>query len=371
MSDSSSSEPDGAQSETGWSTGTKRLIGIGVTALVLVGLALPKMSDSTPSDEGDGGSGDAPMRVDATVLQPGTVTKQIRTNGTLRADESVELTAEAGGRITDIRFEEGNRVQKGDLLVQINDAELQAEKKRLEHELQLASDRAERQKRLLKEGGVSQEEYDATANEVEVLNAELSLVEAQLAKKTVRAPFGGVVGLREVSEGAYVSPQTAIATLQRIDPIKINFSVAEQYATQVQAGQSITFSVRGRDGTMEGQVYATDTQVDADTRTLQLRARAPNAGGTLRPGMYADVTLDLGTIKETIVVPSFAVTPALNTQRVFVAEGGTAQPRNVAVGVRTDSTVQVTDGLAPGDTLITSGIQDLRAGLPVRVETLE
>ncbi len=371
MSNSSAAASGDVPNESGWSTGTKRLIAIGVAALVLVGLALPKMSDSTASDQEEGGSDDAPTGVAATVLEPGSVPRQIRTNGTLQADESVELTAEAGGRITDIRFEEGTRVQEGDLLVQINDEELRAQKQRLEHELQLASDRAGRQKRLLQEGGVSQEEYDATVNEVKVLKAEVSLVEAQIEKKTVRAPFSGIVGLREVSEGAYVSPQTSITTLQRIDPIKINFSVSEQYATQVQPGQPLTFSVRGRDGTMEGQVYATDTQVDADTRTLQLRARAPNSGVTLRPGMYADVTLDLGTIKETIVVPSFAVTPALNTQRVFVAEGGTAQPRNVAVGVRTDSTVQITDGLAVGDTVITSGIQDLRAGLPVRVETLE
>jgi RND family efflux transporter, MFP subunit len=371
MSNSSSSESEDAPNETGWSASTKRLIGLGAAALVLIGLALPKISDSTASDSEGGGSGDAPMRVDATVLEPGSVTRQIRTNGTLQADESVELTAEAGGRITDIQFEEGTRVQEGNLLVQINDAELRAQKQRLEHELELASDRAERQKRLLEEGGVSQEEYDATANEVEVLKAELSLVDAQIEKKNVRAPFSGVVGLREVSEGAYVSPQTAITTLQRIDPIKINFSVSEQYATEVQPGLGITFSVRGRDDTMEGQVYATDTQVDADTRTLQIRARAPNPGSTLRPGMYADVTVALGTVDETILVPSFAVMPALNTQRVFVAEGGVAQPRNVAVGMRTDSTVQITDGLAVGDTVITSGIQDLRAGLPIRVETLE
>jgi membrane fusion protein (multidrug efflux system) len=370
MSDSSSPDAGDVQDETGWSTGTKRLVALGVGLLVLVGLAIPKISDSTASDGEEGGSGDAPMRVDATVLEPGSVTRQIRTNGTLRADESVELTAEARGRITNIRFEEGARVQEGDLLVQLNDAELRAQKQRLEHELELASDRVERQKRLLAEGGVSQEEYDATANEVEVLKAELSLVDAQIEKKTVRAPFSGVVGLRQVSEGAYVSPQTEITTLQRLDPIKVDFSVSEQYATQVQPGQAITFSVRSRNETMEGEVYATATQVDTDTRTLQLRARAPNPG-TLRPGMYADVTVTLGTIDDTILVPSFAVMPALNTQRVFVVDDGAAQPRNVAVGLRTDSTVQITDGLAVGDTVITSGIQDLRAGLPVQIETIE
>ncbi len=358
------------ENESGWSPRTRWFVALGVIVVVIVGLALPKIGGSESSGDGDGG-GDAPMRVDATALQPGTVTEQIRTTGTLRADESVELAAESGGKITDIRFDEGDRVEEGTLLVQINDAELRAEKQRLEHRLSLATDRAERQKELLEEGGVSQEEYDATVNKVEVLRSELDLVEARIQKTKVRAPFSGVVGLREVSEGAYVSPQTTIATLQRTDPVKLDFSVSEQYAARVQTGQSVTFRVRGMDRTLNGTVYASNTQVSADTRTLQLRARAPNPDGTLRPGMFADVTVTLGQITDAVVVPSLAVVPTLDGQRVFVAENGAAQPRNVTLGVRTDSTVQVTDGLSLRDTVITSGIQDLRTGLPIQIDTLE
>jgi len=372
MSDASASQAERDPSDDGgWSPTTKRIIALGAVVLVIVGLALPKMSDSGASDEGGGGAADAPTQVDATVVEPSTMTEQIRTTGTLRADESVELTAESAGKITAIQFEEGERVEEGELLVQINDAELQAEKRRLEHRLELATDRAERQRKLLEEGGVSQEEYDATANEVEVLNAELDLVEARIEKTQVRAPFSGVVGLREVSEGAYVSPETNITTLQRVNPIKVTFSVAEQYASRVRAGQTVTFSVRGRERTVEGRVYAADAGMDPDTRTLQLRARAPNPDGTLRPGMFSDVTVALGTIDDAIQVPSFAVVPTLDGQRVFVAEDGTAQPRNITLGIRTDSTVQVTDGLSLQDTVITSSIQTLRAGLPVRVETLK
>ncbi len=372
MTDSASSSDSDATSETatGWSVRTKRLLGIGIVALVLVGLALPKLNEAD-SSEGGSGNEDAPLRVDATVLQPSTMTERLRTTGTLRADESVELTPESGGKITSIQFEEGARVQSGALLVQINDAELQAERKRLEHRLELASAQAERQKRLLAEGGVSQEEYDATVNEVEVLNAELELLEAQIEKTKVHAPFGGVVGLRAVSEGAYVTPQTRITTLQRVNPIKVEFSVSEKYASRIRAGQPISFSVRGIDQSLDGEVYATDTQVDADTRTLQVRARTPNPDGTLRPGMFADVTVTLGTIDDAVAVPSFAVLPTIDGQRVFVVEDGTAQPRNVTLGIRTDSTVQVTDGLSLRDTVITSGIQELRAGLPVQIETIE
>ncbi|MFB6280238.1 MAG: efflux RND transporter periplasmic adaptor subunit [Salinibacter sp.] len=372
MSDAPDSQTEHDPSDEGrWSSTTKRLLALGGIVLVIVGLALPKVRDSGASEDGDGGGKDAPTSVQAVVTEPSTMTERIRTNGTLRADESVELTAESAGKITAIQFEEGGRVQEGEVLVQINDAELQAEKRRLEHQLQLATDRAERQKKLLEEGGVSQEEYDATVNEVEVLNAELALVEARIEKTKIRAPFSGVVGLRNVSEGAYISPQTNITTLQRIDPIKVDFSVSEQYTSRVQAGQTITFTVRGQDRTIDGQVYAANTDVNADTRTLQLRARAPNPDGALRPGMFADVTVTLGAIDDAIVLPSFAVIPTIDGQRVFVVENGTAQPQNIELGTRTDSTVQVTDGLALGDTVITSSIQSLRAGLPIRVESLE
>ncbi len=368
-----SSSPDGSDpstSETGWSTATKRVIGIVGVVLVVGALALPKLWP-TNTAEGNSRSAQAPTGVAATVLRPGSVAERIRTTGTLRADESVALTAEASGKITDIRFEEGARVQKGDLLVQINDAELRAERKRLQHQLQLASDRAERQKRLLDEGGVSQEEYDATANEVEVLRAELEGVQARLDKTQIRAPFSGVVGLRRVSEGAYVTPQAQITTLSRLDPLKVQFSVPEKYAARMRAGQSISFQVRGIERALSGEVYATDVAVEEGTRTLQLRARTDNPDGTLRPGMFADVQVTLGTIEDAITVHSFAVTPTLDGQRVFVVENGTAQPRNITLGIRTDSTVQVTDGLALGDTVITSGMQGLRAGQSVRVDTLE
>lgn len=346
-----------------------RWVVLGGAVALLLGLAIPKLSES--DDTASGGPQDgAPMGVNATVVRPSPMTDRLQSTGTLRADESVELTSEATGKVTDIQFEEGARVERGDLLLKINDAELQAEKKRLTHRLELATARANRQERLLEEGGVSQEEYDETVNEVEVLRADLELVDAQIEKTEVRAPFGGTVGLRNVSEGAYLSPDTPITTLQRIDPIKVDLSVPEKYAGRVGAGQSITFAVRSSERPVEGTIFAANTEVNENTRTLQLRARAPNPDGQLRPGMFADVTVTLGTTKEALVVPATAVVPTLDGQRVFLAQNGTAQPRNVSLGLRTDTTVQVTDGLAVQDTVITSGIQDLRAGLPIRVKTL-
>lgn len=359
-----------AESTESSSPRVTRWIVLGGAVALLLGLAIPKLSES--DDTASGGSQDsAPMGVNATVVRTSSMTDRLQSTGTLRADESVELTSETAGKVVDIRFEEGARVERGDLLVKINDAELQAEKKRLSHQLELATARAGRQERLLEEGGVSQEEYDATVNEVEVLRADLELVNAQIEKTEVRAPFDGTVGLRNVSEGAYLSPETPITTLQRIDPIKVDLSVSEKYAGRVGAGQSITFTVRSSDRTVEGTIYAANTAVNESTRTLQLRARASNPDGQLRPGMFADVTVTLGSTDDALVVPAMAVVPTLDGQRVFLAQNGTAQPRNVSLGLRTDTTVQITDGLSLRDTVITSGIQEMRAGLPVRIETLE
>lgn len=350
----------------------RRWIALGGAVLVVVALAIPKISTSDDGGGASQGGGQGePLGVDVQVVRTGTVVERIETTGTLRANESVDLTSETAGKITAIRFREGSRVAKGALLLQINDSELQAQRQRLQYRLQLARDRADRQERLLAQGGVSQEEYDATVNEVNVLESDLALVEAQVEKTKVRAPFGGTVGLRRVSEGSYLSPQTTITTLQDVNPIKVDLSVPEKYALQIGEGQPVAFTVRGSDRVFEGRVYAVEPQVDPNTRSLQLRARAANADGALRPGMFADVTVVLGTVDDALMVPTFAVLPELGTQRLFVFQNGQAQPRNVTLGVRTDSTVQITGGLAVGDTVITSGIQNLRAGLPVRVETVE
>jgi len=366
---SQASDPD-SNGTASWSTGS--LIALAGAGILLLVLTLPQISASLsgPADTGSQRQQSSATGVDAIVVRPSPIANQLETTGTLRADESVALTAEVSGRVTQILFQEGQRVEKGDLLLQINDAELQAEKQRLQYRLQLVRDRAERQKRLLEQGGVSQEEVDSIVNEVNVLESELQLVEAQIEKTQVRAPFAGTIGLRQISEGSYLSPQTTIATLQRVRPIKVDLSVPAKYSAQVREGQPIRFRVRGSDRTYEAQVYAIEPQIDAETRTLPMRARADNPDGTLRPGAFADVTVVLDTVPDALTVPTFAVTPSLGTQRLFIVEDGAAQPRNVRLGVRTDSTVQITDGLAPGDTVITSGIQNLRAGLDVQIQQL-
>ncbi|MDX1530932.1 MAG: efflux RND transporter periplasmic adaptor subunit, partial [Rhodothermales bacterium] len=349
----------------------KRLL-IGLIVLVVLGLlAWPKISTSGPDAPPPAARGPQAADVTAYVVAPVPMRDRIRATGSLLADEAVDLAAEASGRVTRILFEEGSRVRAGQLLLTTNDAELQAQRERLRYRIDLATTREDRQRRLLEIGGVSRDEYEGALGELNVLRAELGLVEAQLAKTQVRAPFGGVIGLRYVSEGAFVTPQTRIATLQRLSPMKLEFSVPERYAGRVALGDEVRFTTAGSPGAFRGEVYAVEPRVDLDTRTLLIRARVANPEGVLLPGAFADIELIVDEIPGALPVPALAVVSDMGGKRVWVVEDGKASQRTVETGIRTEEAVQITDGLVPGDTVLTGGLQAIRPGQPVRITDVD
>lgn len=339
--------------------------------LVIVGLlAWPKIKPASSGQERapSAAGGSQGFTATAYVVQPLHMSDRVRATGTLQADESVDLSAEVAGRVTGIYFREGSNVTRGQLLVQINDAELQAQRERLHYRIELAETREERQRRLLEIGGVSRDEYDGALGELNVLRAELSLVDAQLARTEIRAPFSGVIGLRHISEGAYVAPQTRIATLQALSPMKLEFSIPERYAAHVQIGHTIEFTVSGSQETFRGVVYAFEPNVSLDTRTLLIRARVSNPQGILLPGSFADLELTVQEIPDALSLPTTAIVPDLDGPRIWLVENGRATSRIVQTGLRTDNTIQIThDGIARGDTVLVTGLQAAREGLPVRI----
>ena len=348
---------------------TKRILVGGAALVVIAALAYPKIDfggDGGAQAAGPAGPGE-PLPVNAYVVKETQLVDRVVATGTLRANEEVNLAAETSGKITQILFAEGRRVSKGDLLVKINDAELVAQRERTLFRLKLAEQQVERQQALLEKGGVSQEEFDQTVNQLNVLRAELNLNEAQIAKTDVRAPFDGVIGLRNVSEGTFLSPQTTIATLQDISPIKIDFSLPEKYAGLVRGGSDIQFRVTGSDRLYDGRVYAVEPRIDQNTRTLQIRATSPNGDGALFPGSFADVVLVLNEYENALAVPAIAVVSELRGKKVYVVKNGVVEMRMVDTGIRTDSTVQVLNGLSLQDTVLTSGLQLVRPGLPVKI----
>ncbi|GBD01738.1 Efflux pump periplasmic linker BepF [bacterium HR18] len=340
------------------------LIGLGVVA-GLVYARWPKNAEvtATPATQR--------LRVQAVVLQPARVADRLTVTGTVRAGEAVELHSEISGIVEALFFEEGRPVQQGALLVRLNDDELQAQLRQVEARVQLVQEQLQRQEQLLERGGVSQETVDATRSEARVLQAQADLIRAQLAKTEVRAPFSGVIGLRSISVGSYVTPNTPIALLQALDSVKIEFAVPERYAHRVQVGQRIRFTVEGQTRTFEGRIYAVEPRIDESTRMLRVRAISQNSERLLVPGAFARIELIFQEIDQALLVPAIAVIPEMGQSKVFVYKSGQVAVRYITLGLRLEDSVQVLEGLQPQDTVMITGMQLLQPGMPVEVEVVQ
>jgi len=340
---------------------------IGGTAVLLLTLSSPRLRGllGGSADSAPGNGGDQRLPVTAVVLRPETVADRIFATGTILADEEVELRSETSGKVIRIDFREGARVRKGEVLVKIDDSELQAQLLKLDSQRKLAEDKERRRRQLLERQNISPEDYDIALNELNAIKAEVQLIEAKIAKTEIRAPFDGVIGLRFVSAGSYVSSETRIASLQNVSAVKIDFSVPERFARDLARGQEISFRLTGQNERFSGAIYAIEPKIDPATRTVLLRARCPNLRGTIMAGAFAEVELTLRVIPDALMAPTEALVPDLQGQKLFICRNGIADQRRVETGLRTDRSIQITSGLAPYDTVITSGILQLAPGLPV------
>lgn len=307
------------------------------------------------------------LNVRAVVLSQQGLTDGIFVSGSLVPDEEVNLSFESSGKITDIFFKEGTHVEKGELLAKINDAPLQADLKKKQAQVKLMQDRLFRAKALLEKEAVSKEAFQEAEANLAALEAEIEGVEAQIEQTELRAPFSGIIGLRQVSVGAYATTTTEVATLTKTAPLKVEFNVPERYAGMLPEGTELTFTAEGDLTTRNAKVYASDSRVDPETRTFAIRAIYPNADGRLIPGRYVNVNLVTQRFDNTLAVPSEAIVSEMGIDKVFVCKNGKAQPVEIAKGLRTDAMVQVLRGLVPGDTVITSGTMQLRSGQNVVV----
>ncbi|NDW18889.1 efflux RND transporter periplasmic adaptor subunit [Dysgonomonas sp. 216] len=308
------------------------------------------------------------LNVNAMVLTYESLNDVFKIKGWLIPDEEVSLSFETSGKITDIYFKEGTSVKKGTLLAKVNDKPLQAELKKLEAQIPLATDRVFRQKSLLEKDAVSQEAYEQVNTELEKLNADIELVKARIAQTELRAPFDGVIGLRQVSEGTYASPTTVISRLTKISPLKMEFSVNEKQAAFIKAGVPLTFTVDNDNNVYKATVYAVESSLDLSTFTLLARAIYPNTNGKLKPGYSASIEVRLDEIKNTIVIPSISSVAELGRDIAYIYRNGKAHQVELSKGMRTASSLQVLEGLNVGDTLLVTGVMQLRNGMPVTID---
>ena len=322
-------------------------------------------------EEGPAESGKRPApSVEGYIVKQQHLADLIEVSGTLLPQDETVLMPEVSGRITMLNISEGAFVQKGTLLVKLFDADLRAQTAKNEAQLKTARQTAERLKELSALQGVSQQEYDLAVTQVATLEAEAALLAAQISRTEIRAPFNGVLGLRKVSEGAYITAGTPIAVLRAEDQLKLDFSVPESYASTIQKNMKVTFTITNDTTHYRATVIATEKQVNQSTLNMQVRAVVDSKSPALVPGSSAHVLLQLGTSDSALTVPSGAIIPDVRYKKVMVVRNGKVEYTQVTTGIRGETDVQVIAGLNAGDTVVTSGIQFLRPGSPAKFSSI-
>jgi membrane fusion protein, multidrug efflux system len=333
-----------------------------VLASLFVLLAISCKENKQQAPPPGAGANAAPLQVEGQVIKPVSINEMIEVSGTILANESTEIRPEISGRITQLNISEGALVKKGSLLVKLYDADLQAELRKLQVQLQIADKTEERQSELLKIGGIAQQDYDLSLLQVSNIKADMELIRVNIGKTEIRAPYSGRLGLKNISPGAYIAPSNIITTITQIDRMKIEFSVPEKYSSQIQNGKSVEFSLEGSGKKYNAIVIAKESSIEESTRNLRIRAVVDGNDQYLVPGTFAKVNMILGENKNAIMIPSNSIIPQARNKQVVVFTGGSAKFLTVTTGIRDSASVQVLTGLNIGDTLITTGLLFVKPG---------
>jgi len=302
------------------------------------------------------------------VLEADWLRSGISAVGTLLPNEQVDLISEAAGKVVGIFFEEGSQVVKGQLLLKVDDDEWQAQLRRANYQLNLTAERLNRQRVLLEKDAVSREEFDQVQTDYNILQADIELLKTKISKTEIKAPFSGTIGFRGVSLGSYLQPNTVIARLIDQNQLKLEFSIPEKYASLRLLGKKIFFTTEVSSQEFEAIVYAVDPKVDVLTRTLTVRGVFNNSEGKLYSGMFARVNLVVERSEEVLLIPTEAIVQEMDGKKVWKILNGKAKSQPVTTGHRTKEQVEVLSGLQIGDTVMITGLMQVREGIAVKAE---
>ena len=344
---------------------------ISITLLILlilglIGYRITKNGNENSNGPKNGGN-KTTQKAEGIIIKPETFADALSLSGSVEANEQIEIRSEVSGIVEAIYFQEGVNVSKGQALLKINDLELKAQLSQAITRQNLAAENERRAKLLLEKEAISQEEYDIASSEFRSLKAQTQLIQAQLAKTTVRAPFSGKIGLRSISPGTYVTPTTLISKLVNTDLLKITFSIPEKYSSNLKNNTKVSFVVPNQTEAFEATIYAIEPEIETTTRTLKIRAKINNTNGKILPGTFATVNLPISAIEDAILIPTEAIIPIQNGKKVIVAKNGKASEVQIETGTRTKDNILVIKGLQIGDTLVTSGIMSIKADAPIQV----
>lgn len=341
---------------------------LGAAGLMMSGHSLPLFAKSSASASAAPAApaGELVVRVRKATKKP--LSMKVPTNGTLRSNESVTITAEVSRRLVKVHAKDGERVKKGQLLFELDATDLSARAAEASVKQRSFAIVEERQRKLLGEGLSSKNDYDKAKADLDLAVAQLSVVSADLVRTRIVAPFDGKLGLRQVSEGAMVGPTTPLITLEDDSRVKIDFTVPERFSPHVVVGAKFTFEVEGGKP-LAGEVIAIEPKLDERTRSVKLRglSEALDASRpTVFAGQYVSVELAVESKAEVMLLPAEVVVPSLGGHSVFVVEEGAVKPRSVELGIRTDTEVGISKGLEPGELVAISNLLKLRPGAKVK-----
>jgi membrane fusion protein, multidrug efflux system len=330
-------------------------------------VACKDASSPAKQDKPGGSEKNKELKVEAYLVQPSSFAEILDIPGTLSANESVAIQPEINGRIVNLNVQEGRWVEKGALLVKLYDGDLVAQLRKLEVQLQLAQKTEERQSQLLKIQGISQQDYDISLLQVNNLKADIGIIKTNISKTEIKAPFSGRLGLRNISEGAFVSPSTIISTINQTNQLKLDFSIPEKYINKLRIGQSIQFTTEGTAKEYTAKLTATESAITENNRSLLVRATVTKTDASLLPGSFAKVKLSFDPDPSAILIPTQSIIPQAKGKKVIVIKEGKAVFTDVITGVRSADKIQILSGLQPNDTIAVTGLMSLRPDNKVAV----
>lgn len=310
------------------------------------------------------------LSLEGLVASTKTINAQIEVPGTILANESTEIHPEVSGRVVHLNIKEGAFVSQGTLLAKLYDEDLQAQMKKLDVQLKIADQTEKRQSQLLKIQGISQQDYDLSLLQVYNLNADMDIVRTAIRKTEIRAPFGGKLGLKNISPGAYVTPATIATTISQVSQLKLQFSIPEKYGAQLKNGQNIDFTIDGVQKKFKASIIATESGITENTRSLAVRALIKNKDESLLPGAFAKVKLTLEKSEDAIMIPNSSVLPQGRSKFIYLYKAGKAKQTEITTGVRDSTNIQALTGIDKGDTVITTGLLYLRPDVDVKLTKL-
>lgn len=309
-----------------------------------------------------------PVQVDVMVASYLPIHLNVEANGTVLSEESVDIHPEVSGRLTYLQVPDGVKVSAGTILARVNDQELQAQLSKSKAQCNLAEKTADRMKQLLSIHAIQQAEYDQALSQLEAMQAELQLIQAQLDKTVVKAPFSGELGLRYISPGAFVTPATTITTLRANDMLKIDFTIPESYLSWIKKGQTIRFAATD---SIEGEAVVTAMETQADLSTRNIRVRALTRNKKIYPGSFVKVSIASGEGKQAIFVPTNALIPDASSSKLIVMKGGKGEMIKVTTGYRSATGVEITSGINEGDSVVVKGVLFVKKGASLKVKLVK